>query len=195
MKTMRYSVCTILLIMICFGSVVCSANDSKTISDSGILLFVIDKSKEPYGIQLQNEILTQLKKQLKVAVTEESKLQNGSKSNGSDKIAKAEQPELLELANQTSSNQVLVVEILPVKSDLNEFLFYKSLKSEVTLRIRLFDAGKKQYMLHEEVSSTGTNKTFLPYTSVGKKVTVLEAVHKVTDIVAQKVNQTMEGDQ
>lgn len=49
------------------------------------------------------------------------------------------------------------------------FYFFKTIKSEPTLRIHLYDARRNQYMLTEEVSSTGTNKTFFAYTTVGKR--------------------------
>jgi hypothetical protein len=49
-------------------------------------------------------------------------------------------------------------------------------------------------VLSEDVAGTDTNKTFIPYTSVGKKVTVLEAIHKATDMAAQKVNQNAKSD-
>jgi len=95
----------------------------------------------------------------------------------------------LELAGKTGANRVLVVEILPTKSNFREVLFYKAIESEATIKVRLYDAVKKQYVLTEEVTSTGTNKTIIPYTFVGKKVTVLEAVHKAVVIVVQKINE------
>lgn len=48
-------------------------------------------------------------------------------------------------------------------------------------------------VLNEEVVGTDTNKTVIPYTFVGKKVYVLEAVHKAAAIAAQKINQSL-GD-
>jgi len=42
--------------------------------------------------------------------------------------------------------------------------------------------------LAEEIGSVSINKTYIPYTFVGKKVTVVEAVRKAVIIAAQKVN-------
>jgi hypothetical protein len=196
MNMMKKVFCIILIISACFGSVLaCSANENKDVSDEGTLLLVVDKSKESYGSQLKNDVYTQLEKQLKVPVIKERELQGIMKSDSLEDISKAEQPELLELAAKTGANLVLVVEILPTKSDFREILFYQAIKSEATLKVRLYDAVKKQYVLAEEVASTGTNKTMIPYTFVGKKITVLEAVHKAADIVAQKINQRLDSSQ
>jgi hypothetical protein len=191
---MRKLLGAFLVIIICFGSVlVCFANANKEVSNDITLLVVVDKSKESYGIQLKSEVYSQLEKQIKVATIKENELQAIIKGNGLADIAEAEKPELLELAAKTGANMVLVVEILPTKSDFNEILFYQAIKSEATIKVRLYDAVKNQYVLTEEVAGTGTNKTMIPYTFVGKKVTVLEAVHKAVVIVAQKVNQKI-GD-
>lgn len=190
MKKIQYCFSTLLVVMICVGLIaVCTANESKSVCDKGMLLVVVDKSKESYGDQLRNEVYTQLKSQLKCSLLEESGLQNSMSSHEYDEISKAEQSQLLELANKKGTNQVLVVEILPTKSEFNDSIFYKAIKSEATLRVRLYDRATKQYIENEEVVGIGTNKTYIPYTGVGKKVTVLEAVHQATDLVAQKVNQ------
>ena len=190
MNRMKFFFGVILMIIVCFGSVlVCSANDNKDVSNKVTLLVVVDKSKESYGIQLKSEVYSQLEKQLKVAIIKESELQDVIKGNSFEKISEAEKPELLDLAVKTGANLLLVVEILPTKSDFREILSYRAIKSEATIKVRLYDAVKNQYVLTEEVASTGTNKTIIPYTFVGKKVTVLEAVHNATVIVAQKVNQ------
>lgn len=73
MKKMFFS--TILAILICFGCgsiVVCSANDSRSVSDKGILLAVVDHSKESYGTELKNKVYTQLNSQLKCSTLEEN---------------------------------------------------------------------------------------------------------------------------
>lgn len=182
MSILKRSLCGIVMMMACLGAtVVCWASDNKEVT----ALVVIDKSKEPYGIELKNEVYTYLEKELKVVVTKENKLQDIMKNND---FGRGEKPELLDLAAKTGANLVLVVEIQPVKSDFTEILFYQAIKSEATLKVRLYDAIKKQYVLTEEIASTGINKTFIPYTFVGKKVTVLEAVRKAGVIVAQKVN-------
>ncbi|MGL5513532.1 MAG: hypothetical protein ACRDBM_09925 [Sporomusa sp.] len=187
MKKMHYVVGVILMILVFSGSLVCSANESQDRSEKDILVIVVDKSKESYGIQ--NEVFSQIKKQLKAGVSSESELL--TKSNDYGDIAKTEKSQLLELADKTGSNQVLIVEILPIKSDFTEIVFYKALKAESTLRVRLYDARGKQYVLTEEASGVETNKTFIPYTSVGKKRAALKAVHKAVDIAVQAINQQL----
>lgn len=195
MRKIQYFFSTMFVLMICFGLIaVCAANESKNVSDKGMLLVVVDKSKESYGDQLKNEVYTQLKSQLKCSLLEESELQNSTSSHEYDEISKAEQSQLLELANKKGTNQVLVVEILPTKSEFNDSIIYKAIKSEATLKVRLYDATTKQYVENEEIVGIGTNKTYIPYTGVGKKVTVLEAVHQATELVAQKVNQNKLSD-
>ena len=185
MSIVKRSLCGILMIMACLGgTVVCWASDNKEVT----ALVVVDKSKEPYGIELKNEVYTHLEKELKVIVAKENELQDVMKSNGFGDFGRAEKPELSNLAIKTGANLVLVVEIQPVKSDFTEILFYQAIKSEATLKVRLYDAITKQYVLTEDIASTGTNKTFIPYTFVGKKVTVVEAVRKAVFIVAQKVS-------
>lgn len=181
-------VCSIVAIIIfCLGVVVCSAKDGTEVSNAGALLLVVDKSKESYGIQLVNEVYTQLEKQLKLSGPKDKELQAIIQNCGIEDIAKTEQPDLLNLAGKTGVNRVLVVEILPTKSEFKEILFYRAIKSESTLKVRLYDAVKQQYILNEEIASTSINKTIMPYTYVGKKVTVLEAVHKAAVIVSQRV--------
>jgi len=190
MKRLKFFLSVMLMVMVYVGSgLVCLANENKDVSNEVALLIVVDKSKESYGIQLKNEVYSQLEKQLNIPIIKESELQDVIKGNGFEEISKAEKPELLELAVKTGANLVLVVEILPIKSDFREILFYQAIKSEATIKVRLYDAVNKQYVLIQEVGSTGTNKTIIPYTYVGKKVTVLEAVRKAVVIVAQKVNQ------
>jgi hypothetical protein len=180
MKKMVFS--TILASLICFWSMlVCSASDSKIVSDKGILLAVVDSSNETYGAELKNKVFTQLSSQLKCSMLEEN-----------DGIEKAEQPRLLELANKEGSKQVMVIEILPAKSDVDEILYYRAIKSEATLKVRLYDAEKKQYILNEAVSCAYNNQTFIPFTDVGKKCSVLKSVGKATDVVLQKVNHNVE---
>ncbi|SFL51992.1 hypothetical protein [Pelosinus propionicus] len=182
------------IILIYYGAALsCLANDIQSISNQEVLLLIVDKSKETYGTQLQSEIFTQLKKQLKAEVMKESELINQSRHE-IDEIAKVEQSGLLDLAKKIGADQVLVVEILPVKSDFSDIAFYKAIRSEVTLSIRLYDVARKQYVLFEDVAGTDTNKTVIPYTSVGKKVTVLEAIHKATYKAAEMVNQNAESD-
>lgn len=190
MKRKIFSI--IVMIMISFSSiVVCSAMDEKDVTDEVVLLVVADESRETYGIQLKNEVYTQLEKQLKIAICKDSESQDKITNYSFGEISKAEKPDLFALAAKTGVNKVLVVEILPTKSDFSEILFYQSIKSEATIKVRLYDAVKQQYVLTEEIRSTGLNKTIIPYTFVGKKVTVVEAVQKATTIVAQRVNQAL----
>jgi len=181
----KRSLCAITMMIVCFGStLVCLANDNKDVT----ALVVVDKSKESYGIELKNNVYTQLEKELKVVVAKENELQYIMKSNAFAEMERAEKPELSDLAAKTGAKFILVVEILPTKSDMTQILFYQAIKSEATLKVRLYDATKKQYVLAEEIGSTGSNKTYIPYTFVGKKVTVMEAVRKAVVIVVQKVN-------
>jgi len=181
----KRSLCAIIMTMVCFGStLVCWANDYKDVT----VVVVVDKSKENYGIELKNEVYKHLEKELKVVVTKENELQDIIKNNGFEEMGKAEKPELSCLAAKTGANLVLVVEILPTKSDITQIICYQAIKSEATLKVRLYDAIKNQYVLAEEIGSTSINETYIPYTFVGKKVTVVKAVRKAVDIVAQKVN-------
>lgn len=184
MKRIIFSTMLASFIYFC-SMLVCSASDSKIVSDKGILLAVVDHSKEAYGTELKNKVYTQLNSQVKCSTLEEN-----------DQIVTAEQPQLLELANKEGAKQVLVVEILPAKSDVDEVLFYKAIKAEATLKIRLYDAERKQYILNEAVSGVSANKTYIPYTDVSKKHSVLAAVSKAVDVIVQKVNQDKkEGNQ
>lgn len=191
MRKKYYMLGIIAILMLWLGSMaICSANDTSPPSPStnDMLLIVIDNSKEPYGSELQNEVTARLKKRFMNIACEASEL-SGNTSKDSGEWFKAEQPALAELAQKTGAAQVLLVEILPTKSDFSDLFLYKSIQSVATLKIRLYDAGKQQYIMHEEIAGTGTNKTFIPYTSVGKKVTVLEAVRQAADIAARKVLQ------
>ncbi|WP_371380793.1 hypothetical protein [Sporomusa aerivorans] len=171
-------------------AVSCYANEYKESQAPGIFLIVTDSSKEAYGPQLKNEVFLQIRYQLKGSVNKESEIRNENAGNALNEINWAGTAELLELANRFGANQVLEVEILPIKSDFSDILFYKAIKSEATLRIRLYDAVKRRYILTEEVAGIGVNKTYIPYTSVGKKQTVWEAVRKAAKAAAQKINQS-----
>ena len=185
MSIVRRSLCAIIMMMVCFGAtVVCWANDYKDVA----AVVVVDKSKESYGIELKNEVYTHLEKELKTVVIKENELQDIMKSNGFEDIGRAEKQDLSKLAAKTGANLVLVVEILPTKSDITQIIFYQAIKSEATLKVRLYDVVKNQYVLAEEIGSVSINKTYIPYTFVGKKVTVVEAVRKAVIIAAQKVN-------
>jgi hypothetical protein len=161
----------------------CSANERKDTKSQELLLIVADHSNEAYGEELKKEVFTDMQNKLQVLVSKHS--------NEARTVAWVEKAELLELTNQTGVNQVVVVEILPIKSDFSDILFYKAIRSEATLRIRLYDAVKNQYIVTQEVQETAMNKTYIPYTSVGKKATVSEAVRKATEVAARTINQSI----
>lgn len=188
MNIIKRSLCVIIMMMVCCGStLVCWAHDKNDVT----ILLVVDKSKESYGMELKDEVHTYLETELKTAVTKENELQDIMKNSSFAEIGNAEKPELSDLAAKTGAKLILVVEILPTKSDIRQIVFYQAIKSEATLKVRLYDAIKKQYVLAEEIGSVDSNKTYIPYTFVGKKVTVVQAVHKAVVIVAQKVNKVI----
>ena len=193
MKVVECLFYAVVVVVVIVGvTVSCYANEYKASQRPEILLIVTDSSKEAYSTQLKNEVFSQLRNQLNSSVNQESEINNQNTNNETNKINWAETTELLELANRSGSNQIVVVEILPIKSDFSDILFYKAIKSEATLRIRLYDAVKRQYILTDEVVEIGINKTYIPYTSVGKKQTVWEAVRKATKAAAEKINQSVE---
>lgn len=185
MSIVKISLYAIVMMMVCLGSIgVCWANESKDVT----AVVIIDKSKEPYGMELKNEVSTYLEKELKVVVIKEKELQELMKNNDFTEVGRAEQPELAALATKAGAKFILVVEILPNKSDITQIVFYQGIKSEATLQVRLYDSSKQQYILAEVIGSVGSNKTYIPYTFVGKKVAVLESLRKAMVIIAQKVN-------
>lgn len=193
-KTVKCLFYAAAVLMISAGAAVsCYANGYEDNQTPEIFLIVTDASKEAYGTQLKDEVFSQLRNQLNGSVHQESETENQNTSNKTNKINWTEAADLLELANRSGANRIVVVEILPIKSDFSDILFYKAIKSEATLRIRLYDAVKRQYILTEEVAGTGINKTYIPYTSVGKKQTVWEAVRKAAKAAAEKVNQSEEA--
>ena len=193
-KTVKCLFCAVAVLMISAGAAVsCYANGYEDNQTPEIFLIVMDGSKEAYGTQLKAEVFSQLRNQLNGSVHQESEIENQNTNNETDKINWTEAADLLELADRFGSNRIVVVEILPIKSDFSDILFYKAIKSEATLRIRLYDAVKRQYILTEEVAGTGINKTYIPYTSVGKKPTVWEAVRKAAKAAAEKINQSEEA--
>lgn len=188
MKIIKYSIVLLMLLVLVTVSVTgnCYANETKDAKTPEILLLVADYSEEAYGEELKKEAFLQLQNQMQVLVNKQS--------NEERKVAWAEKAEFTEMADQADVNQVVVVEILPIKSDFSDILFYKAIRSEATIRIRLYDAAKRQYIVTQEVRGTGVNKTYLPYTSVGKKATVQEAVRKATAAAAQIINQSMAAE-
>ncbi|WP_312518902.1 hypothetical protein [Anaerospora sp.] len=184
MNIVKYPIVLLMLLVLITAGITgsCSANGRKDTKSQELLLIVADHSNETYGEELKKEVFTQLQNKLQVSVSKHS--------NEARTATWVEKPELLELTNQTGVNQVVVVEILPIKSDFSDILFYKAIRSEATLRIRLYDAVKSRYIVTQEVQGTARNITYIPYTSVGKKATVSEAVRKATEAAAQTINQS-----
>lgn len=191
MKIVKCLLYVVVVLMVSVGvTASCYAAEDNGITRPEILLIVADSSREAYGTQLKNKTFSQLRDQLNDSVNQASEAENQDPNNEINKIKWAESTALSELAGRSGSNQIIVVEILPIKSNFSDILFYKAIKSEVTLRIRLYDAVKRQYILTDEVIGEGINKTYIPYTSVGKKQSVLEAVCKAARAAAEKINQS-----
>lgn len=184
MNLVKYPIVLLMLLGLITAGITgsCSANERKGSKSQELLLIVADYSNEAYGEALKKEVFTQLQNKLQVSVSKHS--------NEVRTVAWVEKAELLELTNQTGVNQVVVVEILPIKSDFSDILFYKAIRSEATLRVRLYDAIKSRYIVTQEVQGTAINKTYIPYTSVGKKATVWEAVRKATEAAGRTINQS-----
>lgn len=177
MKKIKW-ICTITtVLMLCLTMLPYPAGAA----NSGTLLVVVDSSKETYGPELREDVSTQIKKQLQGIVKEQPE------SKDAANLVLAERSELQKLAEMSGMAKILIVEILPIKTDFSELLFYKALQSEATLRVRLYDAAKNQYLLTEETSGKAANKTYIPYTSVGKKPTVLKAVRQAAADAAKKI--------
>ncbi len=155
------------------------------------ILIIVDSSKEAYGSQLKSEVCTQLEKQLLIHAAEEKELQETIKGLGFEEISKAEKPELAKMAEKMGVNKVVIVEILPAMVEYNQIIFCQTIKADATLRIRLYDADKGQYVLMEDSSGKGSNKTLLPYMSIGTKPAVLEAVHKAALVATEKIKMTL----
>lgn len=188
MKIVKCLFYAVVVLVVSAGAAVSYANGSEISQAPQILLIVTDSSREAYGPQLTNEVIAQLQKQLNGSVKHYS-IRNTT-NNEAGKMNWAQETELTELANRSGFGQIAVIDILPIKSDFKDYLFYKAIKSEVILRICLYDAAKKQYLLTEEAVGTGVNKTYIPYTSVGKKPAVWEAVRNAARAAAEKIKQS-----
>ena len=143
-----------------------------------VLLVVDDLSQETYGAELKTLIYKQLQGKIAGLILAE----------GVD-ATNLEQVDLQVLAQQKNARQILFVEILPTKSDFKDIICYKQLRSQATLKIRLYDRDNQKYLMREIVTGTDQNTTWIPYTGVGKKVTVQKAVQNAAVIVGDKVNQ------
>lgn len=166
----------VVLFMIAFPVSAAPANPGS------VPIIIVDSSKEPYGSELKSEIAAQLGKRLSCSQIEPNLTQHVELSDKED---------LNNLANAVGSDYVLIVDILPVKVDFRELLIYKSLKTDATLRVRLYKSTEKQYILNEDIAGQGSNTTVIPYTSIGKKPAALEAVHKAAVATAQKLGKIL----
>ena len=155
------------------GSAVTSPN-----IEQQVLLVIGDLSQENYGTELTDLVYKQLQDQIPGLVLAESV-----------DVANLEQADLQTLAVQKNAKQILFVEILPTKSDFKDIICYKQLRSQATLKIRLYDRDNQKYLMREIVTGADQNTTWIPYTGVGKKVTVQKAVQNASVIVGDKVNQ------
>ncbi|MCC5467722.1 hypothetical protein [Pelosinus baikalensis] len=152
-----------------------------------IRFIVTDSSKETYGNELKSEITAKLAKQMPGGEIVNKDL----RENTLEKLQLEDQQDLNSLAKELGTNSLLIVEILPVKSDYRDLLYYKNIKTVATLRVRLYNAITQKYTLIEDVIGRGSNTTWLPYTSIGKKSPVKEAVRKATDAGIKKINQSI----
>lgn len=143
-----------------------------------ILLVINDLSQENYGTALAALVYQQLQGQIPGLVLAEP----GDAAN-------LEQSDLLAMAIQKNVKQILLVEILPIKSDFKDIIFYKQLRSQATLQVRLYDRDSQKYIIREIVTGADQNTTWIPYTGVGKKVTAQKAVQNAAVIIGSKVNQ------
>jgi hypothetical protein len=152
-----------------------------------IRFIVMDSSKETYGNEMKSEITAKLDKQLPGGEIVNKDL----RENTLEKLQLEDQQDLNSLAKELGTNSLLTVEILPIKSDYRDLLYYKNIKTVATLRVRLYNTITQKYTLIEDVIGRGSNTTWLPYTSIGKKSPVKEAVRKATDAGIKKINQSI----
>jgi hypothetical protein len=144
---------------------------------------IVDSSKESYGSELKSLIAAQLGETL---LSQQMELENLAPN-----MEPGDKEDLNNLARMVGANYILVVDILPIKVDFREVLMYKSLKTNAVLRVRLYNAVEKQYILKEDITGRGSNTTFIPGTSIGKKPAALEAVHKAAAATAQKLGKIL----
>lgn len=175
------------ILLVGVGAAVSYASGGENSQAPHILVIVTDSSREAYGPQLKDEVISQLQKQLNGSVAQYD-IRNTT-NDEADKLKQVRETELPELANRFGYAQVALIDLLPIKADFSDYLFYKAIKSEAILRICLYDAINTQYRLTEEVTGTGINKTYIPYTSVGKKPAAWEAVRNAARAAAEKIRQ------
>lgn len=147
-------------------------------TEQQVLLVIDDLSQETYGAELTALVYKQLQGSIPGLLIAEDVA-----------AANLEQADLRAMAIQKNAKQILFVEILPTKSDFKDIIFYKQLRSQATLQIRLYDRESQKYLMRETVIGIDQNTTWIPYTGVGKKVTVQKAVQNASVIIGDKVNQ------
>ncbi len=178
-KAFIFAAVAVLLFVTASPVVFASAVVAPQNAEQQVLLVVEDLSQEAYGAELKDLIYKQLQGQIEGLV-----LAQGVE------VENLEQSDLQILAKQNNARQVLLVEILPTKSDFKDIVFYKQIRSQATLQIRLYDQTGHKYLMRETVIGTDQNTTWIPYTGVGKKVTVQKAVQNAAVILGDKVNQS-----
>jgi hypothetical protein len=177
---------TLLILVAMFGMMTFPVSASP-ISPENLRFVVVDSSHEKYGGELKKDVILKLDKQMPGCEIGSNDL----KATTLEQLQLGDRQYLSTLAKDLGTNSILTVEILPVKSDYSDLLYYKNIKTVATLRVRLYNAVTKQYTLTEDVIGRGSNTTYLPYTSIGKKPPVKEAVRKATDAGSQKINQSL----
>lgn len=176
---MNKSLCMLVVVFIILAVIPISAAST---NPGNLPLIIVDSSKEPYGSELKSEIAAQLGERLSCRQIE---------PNLSKNVELSDKEELDYLAKAVGSDYVLIVDILPVKVDFREALIYKSLRTDATLRVRLYKSTEKQYILNEDIAGQGSNTTLIPWTSIGKKPATLEGVHKAAAATARKLGQIL----
>lgn len=154
----------------------------------GVVCLVVDNSQENFGQKLRQTVEEELSKKF---TTHRISLRELPATDVSE-AWRMEKNDFADLARQSGANQVAVIEILPARISYQQVLFCEFMKAKATLRIRYYDAQTDQYLLWEDVSGNGDNKTLFPWTSIGTKPAVVEAVHHAADFAAQKIVRTIE---
>jgi len=177
---------TLLILVAIFGMMTFPVSASPA-NPENLRFVVMDGSHEKYGSELKKEVISKLDKQMPGCEIGSNDL----KAATLEQLQQGDRQYLSTLAKELGTDSILTVEILPVKSDYNDLLYYKNIKTMAILRIRLYNAVTKQYTLIEDVVGRGSNTTYIPYTSIGKKPPVKEAVKKAADAGIKKINQSL----
>ncbi|MDU2064700.1 MAG: hypothetical protein E6713_07630 [Sporomusaceae bacterium] len=177
---------TIIITLICASFVQIQTCQASARED--VLLVVVDSSKEAYGSQLKKEVNQQLETHLSLQGSTEQKIETMIQEFGVNEFSNVEKPELAELTKKMGVHKAVIVEILPAMIEYNQIASFQKIQADATLRIRLYDADKEQYIFMGNISGKGSNKTFLPFTSIGTKPAVLEAVQKAALVATEKIS-------